>query len=124
MDGWHEIVKRDLTPFADPGSTINYGLVDRWLTAEWMTRRQVHTASFLESPDGSIEVQFDGRRLGYPAFLSSAELSDLLGLAGMMRVQQSPQLFVETKAHRTGNPSAEKPALGLLREALASPYET
>ena len=123
MEDWKESIQRDLRPFSDPGTRILCTDSENRLYAEWTSRQKPRSATFEQTPDENIKVLFDGSELNYRAFLVSSEMSDLLGLAGMMLQQPLPPFFVETKAARPDQPGEAKPALEVLRDSLSGPFD-
>lgn len=118
MSDWFDQIKRDLNPFADPGSQIQYGSSGRWMTASWTYRRMARSASFDLRGEDEVRVMFNGAEMSYQAFLASEQMSDLLGVAGMILQSTKSKFFVETRAKKQEPEASEQPALGLLSEAI------
>lgn len=117
---WNERLRRDLSPFADPGTTLDL-LQDRYsFIARWMARNRQLEARFNLSLDAGIRVSFRGDSLSYRSFLATEALADLRGLAKMMLQAQRTQLYIPTKARRTdAELHKSEPAVDLLHLLLS-----
>ena len=77
-------IHRDLSAFADPGTTLQGGPGG---TLTWVRDRRERTARLQASGRRFPDVQIDGRTLSYEGFLASELLADLRDLALSIQTQ-------------------------------------
>ncbi|HEX2830374.1 MAG TPA: AAA family ATPase [Burkholderiales bacterium] len=117
FDYWMTRLERDLTPFIDPGTTLELMPKNRSVIASFARRGRVRTINFAISRENGVEAGFENKNMPYRAFMASPDMADLLALAKMTLQAQKDRIFVETKARRFDKANAE-PALGVLQKAL------
>ncbi len=123
-DYWCERIRRDLSPFADPGTQLDLIWEGQSLTARWTFRDGACDARFAVSLDAGVRVSFRQRTLTYRSFLSCSELGDVTLLAKMMLQSMPPELYIPTKARRADQErTSARPAVELMQELLEEPNE-
>ena len=120
---WTERVKRDLTPFIDPGTTLTIEEDKRSVRARWMMRQEERSVTFSISLDKGVSVEEQGVRMSYEAFFASSKMADLLSLSKMMLQSRPATFFIKTQAIRTDQEHKEPhEAVDLLRRSLQDPW--
>lgn len=123
IDYWKDQIRKDLSPFCDPGTELEIIDDSRVILASWISRNQSKEAQFTVSLDGPIEVSYLSRKMNYKSFFASPEMADLSGLAKMMLQAQPPRLYIPTKARLLDVPaSKQKDALELIRDEVGKEY--
>ncbi len=118
MAEWHDSIRRDLLPFANPGTKLDCSEGDGWFNVSWKARRNIYSASFALDENEEITVRSGEIEMNYKAFLSSPQMSDMLGIAAMILQEQESGLYVETKATKPSDPSWRHSALKLINMSV------
>jgi len=118
FDYWIKRLEQDLTPFIDPGTTLDMIVKNRSVVASWVRRGRKRTVEFMISREDGVDAIIEGKAVPYRSFLASPDMADLLALAKMTLQAQKDRVFVETKARRIDNPGSAEPALGVLQKTL------
>ncbi len=118
FDYWLKRLERDVTPFIDPGTTLEVKTKSRSAVASWFRRSRRMTVEFLVSREDGVTAVLDGKKIPYRSFLASSDMADLLALAKMTLQAQKERTFVETRANRMDKQDPEAPALTVLERAL------
>jgi len=104
-----EQLRRDISAFADPGTIVELNdPTSRNITVTWNLRGKRRVDNFSISPTDGIKHIRDGERYDYRIFLASEDLSDLYGLARMIKQASPRSLFVPTKAIKDDGNDGEK----------------
>lgn len=119
IEYWYSRVQTDLTPFADPGTTISVSRRNRVVTCDWIQRGDARSADLAISFEG-VSVTFRGQSLSYKSFFASVHMADLLQLAKMTVQARKARPYVDTRARLEGA-DHEESALTLIRKTLTSP---
>jgi hypothetical protein len=119
FDYWKKRLEQDLTPFIDPGTTLEIKPRNRSILATWSRRGRKNTVEFSISREDGVAAIIDGKPVQYRSYLASPAMADLLALAKMTLQAQKEQLFVETKASRIDRQGSPGPALGVLQRTLS-----
>jgi len=115
---WHERIRRDIAPFADPGTEVQTIVDGRTISAKWTMRNLPFEADFAISAESGVLVRRGGAELAYSSFFASADMADLLGLSKMI-LQSAPEtVFIDTPASRPDSDDRVAPATTLITEAL------
>lgn len=117
LDTLAERIQKDLKPFADPGSTVQWAQSGASFTADWEARGRSLSATFAIRARGEVAVHFEGNKLSYEQFLAHPLVGDLLGLAKMIFQTSNKALYIPTRAK--GLDKAPAPALTVINECLA-----
>ncbi len=121
---WRRRIEKDLSPFIDPGTTLELEGETRVLTARWTARSIEREAIFSIALDAGVRVSFLGRELSYAALYATPEMADLKSLAKMILQSHRHQVFVPTRARRTDLPEGtEGAAVEMLQSTLSSEQE-
>ena len=120
-------IERDLTSFADPGTTVEVSEAGRNFRAAWTARGTLRDDLFSISSDGSVSVKSKGRTPSYGSFL--ADLADVRAVARMILQASEPAFSIATRARRDDSENASSapdpsPAVGLLADLLEHENET
>lgn len=119
---WKSRIAKDLTPFADPGTTLTINDSGRLISAMWEQRQRSCEATFNVSFEEGASVNFQGRAYSYKSFFASPAMADLLALAKMISRTRTSPLFVETRARRLDQEHQEEAtATSILAKALNDP---
>lgn len=113
-----EGISRDMMPFCDPGTLLNWSQSSTALQATWSVRGQSNSARFQLAADGSLRV-FAPNELSYNSFLSSPSMGDLHALAKMILQSTSDEFYIATRAETMGDGPETGPALELIQRHLA-----
>ena len=113
-------IERDLTSFADPGTTVEVSEAGRNFRAAWTARGTLRDDLF-SSSDGSVSVKSKGRTLSYRSFM--ADLADVRAVARMILQASEPAFSIATRARRDDSENASSapdpaPAVDLLADLL------
>jgi len=122
---WSELflnrVRRDITPFVDPGTKLEIAEAGRSLSATWERNGKRFDVTFIRSSHLGIQVSQYGRTVAYRSFLVGPDMADLSALAKSIERTTPQGFYIETQAQLDENQSKEsKPAVSLLQEILHS----
>ena len=108
-------IRKDIRPFADPGTDILFEKHQLLWTQGGATRDAI-----LHSSGGGLpDITIDGNRMDYKSFLASHYMADLSELAGFMeKTIRLPSQYVATSATTTDDHDRirTEPARGLIAE--------
>lgn len=113
-------LRRDLTPFADPGTRLDIVEAGRRFDASWQRNGQAMRASFAWSITSGLSVTRQGQTLPYTSYLASTEMADLASLAKAIERTTPAGFYVEAAA-RCDELAIDgpQPAAGLVQGLLA-----
>ena len=94
-------IERDISSFADPGTSVEVSGSGRRFRATWTMRGVSREAMFSVSLDHGISVKASGQSRRYDAFLAGEEMANLRNVAEMIKQTARRRIFVPTKARRT-----------------------
>lgn len=115
-------IRKDLGAFSDPGTVIDVSEVSRRsVSISWTLWQRERTDTFsLSATDGIYHVA-EGKKTSYRSFLASEDLSDLYGLAQMIKQTSSRDIYVPTKALVEGRQEARpKDAISVFTETIGA----
>ena len=117
-----EQIRKDLGAFSDPGTVIDVSKMSgRSVSISWTLRRQNRTDTFSLSATEGIHHVAEGERMSYRSFLASEALSDLYGLAQMIKQTSSRDIYVPTKAVVEGrNEASPEDAICALGDSIGA----
>ncbi len=121
-DYWEAKIRRDLTPFSDPGTEVGIVRQGQSMAVRWSQRAVPKEATFHISQD-KVTVHCGSQSYLYRDFFASAEMADLRSLAKMILQARKPRTYVNTKA--TLDDSGDRNgALETIQEASREPAES
>lgn len=120
---WHNRIEMDLTPYMDPGTTLNISAPGRTISASWTRNDRVEEATFSISLVSGVLVTYKGTQLDYRAFFASTDMSDLMRLAKMTFQARQQQIYVETLAISLEHGETQSAATNVLNSLLSGGAE-
>ena len=111
-------VATDLASFADTHSRVE---IER-SEAIWNRHSTTHHATFLQGSGAYPDVQLNGTKQTYAAFLASPEMAHLHALADSIRFDlgQKQDRYIEPRAKRDGQPD-DRPIEGVITDLVGHP---
>lgn len=116
-------IERDISSFADPGTSVDVSGSRRRFRATWTMRGVSREAMFSVSLDHGISVNTNGQSRRYDAFLAGEQMANLRNVAEMIKQSSRRRAFVPTKARRTDDSKTGQAAVRPATECLVELVE-